>query len=49
VREDTAGRLYPNVELKVEGDLRAYKPTKEDVAAAVERVMHLIAADTVKG
>jgi len=42
VREDTAGRLYPNVELKMEGDLRAYEPTKEDVAAVVERVMHLI-------
>jgi hypothetical protein len=45
VREDTAGRLYPNVELKVEGDLRAYEPTKDDVAAVVERVMYLIASD----
>jgi hypothetical protein len=25
VREDTAGRLYPNVELKAEGDLRTYE------------------------
>jgi hypothetical protein len=49
VREDTAGRLYPNVELKVEGDFRAYEPTKEDVTAVVERVMHLIAANAVKG
>jgi hypothetical protein len=49
VREDTAGRLYPNVELKVEGDLRAYEPTKEDVAMVVEHVMHLIAANAVKG
>jgi len=32
----------------VEGDLRAYEPTKEDVAAVVERAMHLIAADAVK-
>jgi hypothetical protein len=48
VREDTAGRLYPDVELKVEGDLRAYEPTNEDVAAVVKRVMYLIAADAVK-
>jgi hypothetical protein len=33
----------------VEADLRAYETTNEDVAAVVERVMHLIAADAVKG
>jgi hypothetical protein len=33
----------------VEGDLRAYEPTKKDVAMVVEHVMHLIAAEAVKG
>jgi hypothetical protein len=28
---------------------KPYEPAKEDVAAVVERVMHLIAADAVKG
>ncbi|MDG7023022.1 MAG: hypothetical protein JRN45_00715 [Nitrososphaerota archaeon] len=43
IREDRAGRLYPNLKQKVEADLKAYEASKEDMDAVAERMMYLIA------